>query len=364
MDRIQGVPIVAVGGRTMQDKLRAVKRVDEGLDVGWILVAVGAVILAGLVAWLRSRRKEEHLDRRILTARVLERGFDHDEADLIHRIADLREGKEASELVPRLRRYDAALEAFIANEADSLTEEERDVLAVSLSRVRKKLGFRDLPEHRRIPSTREIPSGMALTLRQAGRPEIPFVAAFAYLVNDLELKVRVITDEKEGAPPPVAPDFPVGTKLELFFSHGLHRRCRFNTRVVAEVEGDGWTFPLEHVPVQNIDLSSELRAETRLPAVFRMPGGAQFDVTILELSGAGARLASALPDAIRKGSLTFDLPGAGRYKVDVIRPKPKGETPTREERLQLKFQGLAQEAQQKLLRYLSERTAAGSATSA
>ena len=173
-------------------------------------------------------------------------------------------------------------------------------------------------------------------------------------LNDLEMKVRVIHEEKEDEPDPIPPGYEVGEKLELFFSHGIHRRCRFTTTVLGD-EADGWTFNLEHVRVENINLSGDLTTDVQIEGSFRMPGGAQFEVTLVELSGAGVRLSAPLPDVIQKGSLSFVLPsGGGPMQVDVIRPKPTGESPTRAERMRLRFAGLPRDAQQKLLKFISE----------
>jgi hypothetical protein len=235
-----------------------------------------------------------------------------------------------------------------------MEEEEREALVAKLASLRSKLGFDILPQYRKLPSTREMPMGTGLTVRLANRPGSPFFVAYAHLVNDLEVKIRFMPEKDADAEVP--PDFRLGQKVEVFFAHGPRRRCRFSARVTGDPEGDGWTIPLEHVPIETIDLTTDATRELHVEGRFASEQTGPISVLVIELSGVGLCVASPLPEGARRGTISFVLPeDSEACAAEVARPDAdREEVGSLQQRCQLRFTAIDDDSRQRVLRFLSQ----------
>jgi hypothetical protein len=346
-----GPVVLGFGG---PETLKAMRWKGDSQSVDWVLLAAGGIILLGLLFWIRARFRSKKTDKRILAARGIARHMTPDERRLLQRIADERDLGGAADIAERMLRYDDSVAKFLKGE-NLEDADRRERLAAQLASLRTKLGFKNLSFHRGIPSTREVRMGTELSVRPDGRPNAAFGAAVAHVVNDIEMKIRFVTDSREthgsmAAPPPV---LEVGDRLEIGFAHGDRRRCRLRTVVAAQPEQDGTIVSIAHASIDTIFLSRDRKSEVRIEGVLTTDRGDAIDVVIREVTTKRIQLSVPLSDPFQEGSIVFRLPGTTKScKVSVTRPKPSGDTATPAQRSILQFGKMADESRQMILRFI------------
>ncbi|HET6283083.1 MAG TPA: PilZ domain-containing protein [Polyangia bacterium] len=316
----------------------------------WTLVALTALVVLGLVAWLVSLRRRRRARERLFTQLVAHRRLTPEDVSLLIRLATAAEVPPIA-MATQIEVFERATAMEIETFPRMLVVDDANTLA-RIRYLRRLLGFETLPEHYPLLTTRELHPGLTIKLA------------------DMSTAVLAVTEAFFSLRAPHAPNLATGDIGALTVFHAQEARYALRCELLSsEPAADGaggaarkLIFAHDESPAR-FQMRDFVRVPFRGPIRLQTPvtGPAWITATLVDISIGGAALeteAILQPGDGVMASFTLGDAQFSEVKSVVLDSRPG---PTGSQRVRVEFENLPKSDEERLsaaVAYLSVKPAA------